>query len=156
MHPKHQPRTFFLNQLLKIHYINRLRYFRIFFCFCSFSVLSFELTMEKDKDCSSLASETTDEKTVQSHNKEKELLASKSAPLTTLESLEIASRTMSRQRTHHSIDEEKDEKEIEVFRQQPYHTEGLRNPGWLAVISCFLGTFVVYGIMYSWGNYQKL
>ncbi|KAG1494766.1 hypothetical protein G6F46_006741 [Rhizopus delemar] len=112
--------------------------------------------MEKDKDCNSLATETTDEKTVQSHNKEKELLASKSAPLTTLESLEIASRTMSRQRTHHSIDEEKNEKEIEVFRQQPYHTEGLRNPGWLAVISCFLGTFVVYGIMYSWGNYQKL
>jgi hypothetical protein len=43
-----------------------------------------------------------------------------------------------------------------VFKQEPYHTDGIRNPGWLTVMSCFLVNFFVFGTCFSWGNYQKL
>lgn len=40
--------------------------------------------------------------------------------------------------------------------EQPWPTEGIRNPGWLVVVSTFLVNFVVFGNTFSWGIFQRL
>jgi hypothetical protein len=91
-----------------------------------------------------------------------------SAPFPALGSVDEISQTISRiksnatQRSYNdSTKNEKYELEEEEkvrggFQQEAYHTEGLRNPGWLTVISCFLVNFFVFGTTFTWGNYQKL
>ncbi|KAI8145443.1 major facilitator superfamily domain-containing protein [Fennellomyces sp. T-0311] len=37
-----------------------------------------------------------------------------------------------------------------------YGTEGFRNPGWLAVVATFLVNFTVFGVVFAWGNFQRL
>ncbi|KAI8991432.1 hypothetical protein BDF20DRAFT_42916 [Mycotypha africana] len=98
-----------------------------------------------------------------------------SAPFPALGSLEEITQTLSRMKSNQTQksnnakstladqkvammegENEEDEKAITSFRQVPYPTEGIRNPGWLTVISCFLVNFFVFGTTFSWGNYQKL
>ena len=38
----------------------------------------------------------------------------------------------------------------------PYHTEGLKNPGWLATCCLFLVTTATFGMMMSWGIFQPV
>lgn len=40
--------------------------------------------------------------------------------------------------------------------EQPWPTEGIKNPGWLVVLSTFLVNFVVFGNTFSWGIFQRL
>lgn len=88
------------------------------------------------------------------------------APFPTLGTVQEISKTISRVRSNHSHKSEHhlsskeeaqyDESPPVVFKQEPYPTEGIRNPGWLAVISNFLANFFVFGTTFSWGNYQSL
>ncbi|KAG0170499.1 hypothetical protein DFQ28_001813 [Apophysomyces sp. BC1034] len=39
---------------------------------------------------------------------------------------------------------------------EPYGTEGIRNPGWIVVVSTFMVNFFVFGTVFSWGNFQRL
>ncbi|CAO3611705.1 unnamed protein product [Mucor fragilis] len=85
-----------------------------------------------------------------------------SAPFPALGSLEEITQTLSRvksnqtQKNEKSILGELDQGEQLPFKQIPYHTDGIRNPGWLTVLSCFLVNFFVFGTTFAWGNYQKL
>ncbi|KAK4509767.1 uncharacterized protein ATC70_007069 [Mucor velutinosus] len=85
-----------------------------------------------------------------------------SAPFPALGSLEEITQTLSRvksnqtQKNEKSILGELDQDEQLPFKQTPYHTDGIRNPGWLTVLSCFLVNFFVFGTTFAWGNYQKL
>lgn len=85
-----------------------------------------------------------------------------SAPFPALGSLEEITQTLSRvksnqtQKNEKSILGELDQDEQLPFKQTPYHTDGIKNPGWLTVLSCFLVNFFVFGTTFAWGNYQKL
>lgn len=89
-----------------------------------------------------------------------------SAPFPALGSLEEITQTLSRVRSNQTQKNEKsilgelaadqDEQLPAAFKQTPYHTDGLKNPGWLTVLSCFLVNFFVFGTTFAWGNYQKL
>lgn len=84
-----------------------------------------------------------------------------SAPFPALGSVEEIARTLSRVKSNQTqksdaIDNASMKEETTVFKQVPYHTDGIRNPGWLTVLSCFLVNFFVIGTTFSWGNYQKL
>lgn len=87
-----------------------------------------------------------------------------SAPFPALGSLEEITQTLSRVRSNQTQKNEKsilgellvDQDEQLPFKQIPYHTDGIRNPGWLTVLSCFLVNFFVFGTTFAWGNYQKL
>lgn len=85
-----------------------------------------------------------------------------SAPFPALGSLEEITQTLSRvksnqtEKNEKSILDELDQNERLPFKQIPYHTEGIKNPGWLTVLSCFLVNFFVFGTTFAWGNYQKL
>ncbi|KAI9253803.1 hypothetical protein BDA99DRAFT_163833 [Phascolomyces articulosus] len=37
-----------------------------------------------------------------------------------------------------------------------YGTEGIKNPGWMAVFATFLVNFFIFGTIFSWGNFQRL
>jgi hypothetical protein len=54
------------------------------------------------------------------------------------------------------INPEANKVNITAFKQTPYPTEGIRNPGWLTVISCWLVNFFIFGTIFSWGDYQSL
>jgi hypothetical protein len=93
-----------------------------------------------------------------------------SAPFPMLGSLEEITQTLSRVKSNqtqtdynekHILDRLESNKSTKlptagVFKQEPYHTDGIRNPGWLTVLSCFLVNFFVFGTCFSWGNYQRL
>lgn len=49
-----------------------------------------------------------------------------------------------------------DGKKSSVLWEQPWPTEGWRNPGWLVVAASFLVNFVCFGNIFSWGNFQRL
>lgn len=51
--------------------------------------------------------------------------------------------------------DEQIEEQVAVW-DQPWHTEGWRNPGWLVVLGTFLVNFVVAGNSFSWGVFQEL
>lgn len=38
--------------------------------------------------------------------------------------------------------------------EDPYWTEGLKNPGWLSTCALFLVTFSIFGILFCWGVFQ--
>jgi hypothetical protein len=89
------------------------------------------------------------------------------APFPVLGSLEEITRSLSRVKSNQTPKGFKDEKSIiivedtsdaikDAFKQTPYYTEGIRNPGWLSVLSCFLVNFFVFGTIFSWGDYQNL
>lgn len=86
------------------------------------------------------------------------------APFPALGSLEEISQTLSRVRSNQTQKSEKNnaftteyiKENINAFKQEAYHTDGIRNPGWLTVLSCFLVNFFVFGSCFSWGIYQKL
>lgn len=89
-----------------------------------------------------------------------------SAPFPVLGSLEEITQTLSRVKSNqtqsekNALDRLETNKSVKlptagVFKQEPYHTDGIRNPGWLTVLSCFLVNFFVFGTCFSWGNYQK-
>ncbi|KAG0801406.1 hypothetical protein G6F22_001282 [Rhizopus arrhizus] len=102
------------------------------------------------------SSTNRDEKTVQLVEEEHHSSVLEYAPYSALGSLEEIVQTISRTRTNQSDDLTKEDTEQEIFKHQPYHTEGIRNPGWLSVISCFFVNFFVFGTVFAWGNYQKL
>jgi hypothetical protein len=92
-----------------------------------------------------------------------------SAPFPMLGSLEEITQTLSRVKSNQTdynekqmldrLESNKSMAELPtagVFKQVPYHTDGIRNPGWLTVLSCFLVNFFVFGTCFSWGNYQRL
>lgn len=85
-----------------------------------------------------------------------------SAPFPALGSLEEITQTLSRVKSNQTEKNEKSilgelgQNEQLPFKQIPYHTEGIKNPGWLTVLSCFLVNFFVFGTTFAWGNYQKL
>lgn len=105
-------------------------------------------------------SQHSDERTVQSSVEHEEHYPPvlEYAPFPALGSLEEITQTLSRTKTDHSTKatDSKEESPEPEFKQEAYHTEGLRNPGWLSVISCFLVNFFVFGTVFSWGNYQKM
>lgn len=84
-----------------------------------------------------------------------------SAPFPALASLDEITQTLSKikstntQKSAHPYKEDIEEENV-VFKQEAYPTEGIRNPGWMSVISCFLVNFFVFGTTFSWGNYQNL
>lgn len=96
------------------------------------------------------------------------------APFPVMGSLEEITQTLSRVKSNQTQKFSDDEKNNAVdtiedtadnvtkeggataFKQTPYHTEGIRNPGWLSVISCFLVNFFIFGTTFSWGDYQNL
>ncbi|ORZ01419.1 hypothetical protein BCR43DRAFT_178421 [Syncephalastrum racemosum] len=51
--------------------------------------------------------------------------------------------------------EQIEEEQVAVW-DQPWPTEGWRNPGWLVVLGTFLVNFVVAGNSFSWGVFQEL
>jgi hypothetical protein len=102
------------------------------------------------------SSTNSDEKTVQLVEEEHYSSVLEYAPFPALGSLEEIVQTISRTKTNQSDDLTKEDTEQVIFKHQPYHTEGIRNPGWLSVISCFLVNFFVFGTVFAWGNYQKL
>lgn len=93
-----------------------------------------------------------------------------SAPFPALGSLDEITQTLSRVKSNQTqksfkndnklmeqLEEVKEEQIVDsTFRQTPYHTDGIRNPGWLTVLSCFLVNFYVFGTTFTWGVYQKL
>ncbi|CAO3625109.1 unnamed protein product [Mucor hiemalis] len=95
-----------------------------------------------------------------------------SAPFPALGSLEEITNTLSRVKSNQTyksgmneknqqnyIDQLEDTKiDTDVpFKQSEYeHGDGLKNPGWLTVLSCFLVNFYVFGTTFSWGIYQAL
>ncbi|CAO3669684.1 hypothetical protein G6F70_004706 [Rhizopus microsporus] len=107
-----------------------------------------------------IKSQHSDERTVQSSIEHEEHYPPvlEYAPFPALGSLEEITQTLSRTKTGHSTKatDSKEEPPETEFKQEAYHTEGLRNPGWLSVISCFLVNFFVFGTVFSWGNYQKI
>lgn len=77
------------------------------------------------------------------------------APFPALASLDEITQTLSRVKSNQqSLHQE--EKAESVFKHVPYHTEGIRNPGWFSVFSCFFVNFFVFGTTFCWGTYQKL
>lgn len=91
------------------------------------------------------------------------------APFPALGSLEEITQTLSRVRSNQTqknfntneksdiyLTEDINTIKKDVFKQEEYHTDGIRNPGWLTVLSCFLVNFFVFGSCFSWGIYQKL
>ncbi|KAG2237800.1 hypothetical protein INT48_002101 [Thamnidium elegans] len=90
------------------------------------------------------------------------------APFPALGSLEEITQTLSRVKSNQAqknfntneksdvyLTEDMNTIEKDVFKQEEYHTDGIRNPGWLTVLSCFLVNFFVFGSCFSWGIYQK-
>lgn len=39
--------------------------------------------------------------------------------------------------------------------EDPYWTEGIRNPGWLSTTTVFLVTFSTVGFLFCWGTFQQ-
>lgn len=96
------------------------------------------------------------------------------APFPTLASLEEITHTLSRSRTNQTTQapahelakddpgrlagkEEGDEEKAEKRDLgEAYWTEGIKNPGWLVVLSVFLVNFSMFGVVFSWGNFQQL
>ncbi|KAI7891270.1 major facilitator superfamily domain-containing protein [Mucor mucedo] len=86
------------------------------------------------------------------------------APFPALGSLEEITQTLSRVKSNQTQKSEKNnafttdyiKEDVNAFKQEAYHTDGIRNPGWLTVLSCFLVNFFVFGSTFSWGIYQKL
>lgn len=91
------------------------------------------------------------------------------APFPVLGSLEEITQTLSRVKSNQTqknfnineknnvyTTEEIQSIKDDSFKQEEYYTDGIRNPGWLTVLSCFLVNFFVFGSCFSWGIYQKL
>jgi hypothetical protein len=92
-----------------------------------------------------------------------------SAPFPVLASLDEITQTLSRVKSNQTqksfkndttlmeqLEDSKGKVVDSSFRQTPYHTDGIRNPGWFTVLSCFLVNFYVFGTTFTWGVYQKL
>lgn len=102
------------------------------------------------------------------HNPEHYPAVLEYAPFPALGSLEEISQTLSRvksnqtQKSFHNDEKnnafttEYIKEDNNAFKQEAYYTDGIRNPGWLTVLSCFLVNFFVFGSCFSWGIYQKL
>lgn len=54
----------------------------------------------------------------------------------------------------HEVNQIKDSPRTITGAEDPYFTEGLKNPGWLSTGALFLTTFSIFGITFCWGVFQ--
>ncbi|KAI9488484.1 major facilitator superfamily domain-containing protein [Zychaea mexicana] len=92
------------------------------------------------------------------------------APFPTLASLPEITHTLSKTRTNQTYKSQRGrEDSLKTATADPegqlpvvktigeyYGTEGIKNPGWFAVVGTFLVNFFVFGTVFSWGNFQRL
>lgn len=54
----------------------------------------------------------------------------------------------------HEVRRIKDSPRTITGAEDPYFTEGIKNPGWLSTAALFLTTFSIFGITFCWGVFQ--